>query len=118
MLCEKAFTTNAAQAKKLVEIAKAKNLFLMEAVWTRYFPLSIEIRKFIEEGYLGAVHRAMADNSFGDDIEQKYGTEHRMVNPNLAGGALLDSMLPTSLTVSYPNLSPIPEPQQRTINHS
>ncbi|KAL8667997.1 MAG: hypothetical protein Q9168_007134 [Polycauliona sp. 1 TL-2023] len=90
VLCEKAFTTNAAQAKKLIETAKAKNLFLMEAVWTRFFPLSIQIRKFIEDGKLGAVHRVIADNSFGDDVEEKYGTTHRMVNMDLAGGALLD----------------------------
>jgi len=90
VLCEKAFTTNAAQAKKLVETAKTKNLFLMEAVWTRYFPISIAIRKIIESGAVGPVHRAVADLSFGEDIDNKWGPEHRMVNPNLAGGALLD----------------------------
>ena len=90
VLCEKAFTVNAAQAKKLVELAKKKNLFLMEAVWTRYFPLSIEIRKMIESGDLGTVHRVIADLSFNQDVENTWGTEHRMVNMNLAGGALLD----------------------------
>ncbi|KAL8894837.1 MAG: hypothetical protein Q9192_004015 [Flavoplaca navasiana] len=90
VLCEKAFTTNAAQAKKLIETAKAKNLFLMEAVWTRFFPLSIQVRKFIEDGNLGAVHRVIADNSFGDNVEKKYGTTHRMINMDLAGGCLLD----------------------------
>ena len=90
VLCEKAFTTNAAQTKKLIETAKAKNLFLMEAVWTRFFPLSIQVRKFIEDGNLGAVHRVIADNSFGDNVEKKYGTSHRMINMDLAGGCLLD----------------------------
>ncbi|KAL8679125.1 MAG: hypothetical protein Q9186_004570 [Xanthomendoza sp. 1 TL-2023] len=90
VLCEKSFTTNAAQAKRLIETAKAKNLFLMEAVWTRFFPLSIQIRKFIEDGNLGAVHRVIADNSFGDNVEEKYGTTHRMINMDLAGGCLLD----------------------------
>lgn len=50
VLCEKAFTVNAAQAKKLAEKAKEKNLFLMEAVWTRYFPLSIYVRDVITSG--------------------------------------------------------------------
>jgi dihydrodiol dehydrogenase / D-xylose 1-dehydrogenase (NADP) len=50
VLCEKAFTVNAAQAKKLAEKAKEKNLFLMEAVWTRYFPLSIYVREIITSG--------------------------------------------------------------------
>lgn len=90
VLCEKSFTTNAAQTQKLIAVAKEKNLFLMEAVWTRYFPLSIAIREFIQAGNLGTVYRVIVDNSFGDDIAQKYGTSHRMVNPNLAGGALLD----------------------------
>ncbi|KAL9614122.1 MAG: hypothetical protein Q9167_001407 [Letrouitia subvulpina] len=90
VLCEKSFTTNAAQAKKLYETAKEKKLFLMEAVWTRFFPLSAQIRRVIEEGGLGAVHRVIADNSFGDDIEETYGTKNRMVNMDLAGGALLD----------------------------
>ncbi len=90
VLCEKSFTVNAAQTKKLVETAKAKKLFLMEAVWTRYFPLSIQVRKLITDGVIGDVHRVIADLSFGDNVEEKWGTEHRMVNMNLAGGALLD----------------------------
>ncbi|KAL9133755.1 MAG: hypothetical protein Q9175_005062 [Cornicularia normoerica] len=93
VLCEKAFTVNAAQAKKLVETAKEKKLFLMEAVWTRFFPLSIQIRKMIENGELGAVHRVIADLSFGQDVENTWGADgakHRMVNPDLAGGVMLD----------------------------
>ena len=93
VLCEKAFTVNAAQAKKLVETAKEKNLFLMEAVWTRFFPLSLQIRKMIEDGKLGSVHRVIADLSFGQDVENTWGADgakHRMVNMDLAGGALLD----------------------------
>ncbi|KAI1781128.1 NAD(P)-binding protein [Hypoxylon cercidicola] len=93
VLCEKAFTVNAAQAKKLVETARAKNLFLMEAVWTRYFPLSIKIRELVQSGAIGPVYRVIADNSFGNDGPNgtlTFPDEHRMVNPDLAGGALLD----------------------------
>ena len=57
VLCEKAFTVTASQARKLVETAKAKNLFLMEAVWTRYFPLSIKVRELIKTGAIGNVYR-------------------------------------------------------------
>jgi predicted dehydrogenase len=59
VLCEKAFTVNAAQAKKLVETAGAKKLFLMEAVWTRYFPLSIKIRELVKSGAIGPVYRVI-----------------------------------------------------------
>ena len=90
VLCEKAFTVNAAQAKKLVDTAKAKKLFLMEAVWTRYFPFSIQIRKMIEDGELGPVHRVIADTSIGVDVEKEFNLDHRMVNLDLAGGAMLD----------------------------
>jgi predicted dehydrogenase len=71
----------------------------MEAVWTRYFPLSIEVRELIQSGKIGEVLRVTADNSFGDSPEEKFGTEHRMVNKDLAGGALLDSMLTLSFLI-------------------
>ncbi|PYI30996.1 NAD(P)-binding protein [Aspergillus indologenus CBS 114.80] len=90
VLCEKAFTVNAAQAKILCETARKKNLFLMEAVWTRYFPLSVQVRDLIKQGAIGEVLRVIADNSFGDPVEERWGTEHRMVNKDLAGGCLLD----------------------------
>ncbi|KAI1805746.1 NAD(P)-binding protein [Daldinia bambusicola] len=93
VLCEKAFTVNAAQARKLVETARAKNLFLMEAVWTRYFPLSIKIRELVQSGFIGKVHRVIADNSFdcqNPDGSYQFSDENRMVNASLAGGALLD----------------------------
>ncbi len=93
VLCEKAFTVNATQAKKLVETAKAKNLFLMEAVWTRYFPLSVKIREMVSSGEIGPVHRVIADLSLENAQEDgtlSFADSHRMVNLDLAGGALLD----------------------------
>jgi dihydrodiol dehydrogenase / D-xylose 1-dehydrogenase (NADP) len=91
VLCEKAFTTNAAQARKLVDVAKEKNLFLMEAVWTRYFPLSIYVRDLISSGKLGNVTRCFADLSINADPENSFADgKNRMVNPDLAGGPLLD----------------------------
>ncbi|RSL95628.1 hypothetical protein CDV31_013797 [Fusarium ambrosium] len=89
VLCEKAFTVNAKQARKLVEKAREKDLFLMEGLWTRYFPLSLYVREVIESGKIGTVERVLAEHSlpyaggFEDD-------SHIMVNPNLAGGILLD----------------------------
>ncbi|PNS15780.1 hypothetical protein CAC42_4232 [Sphaceloma murrayae] len=91
VLCEKAFTTNAKQTRALVELARKKNLFLMEAVWTRYFPLSIYVRDVITSGKIGTVHRVEADNAPGIvSPENAFPDSHRMVNPELAGGALLD----------------------------
>ena len=63
----------------------------MEAVWTRWFPLSIYVRDQITSGRLGIVNRVSADLSFSDHPEETYPDgSHRMVNPDLAGGALLD----------------------------
>ncbi|MCJ1396959.1 hypothetical protein MMC11_000151 [Xylographa trunciseda] len=91
VLCEKAFTVNAAQLKILVKKAKEKNLFLMEAVWTRYFPVSAYVRELITSGRLGKVTRVYADFSLSLDPEKSYPDDkHRMVNLNLAGGAMLD----------------------------
>lgn len=90
VLCEKAFTVNAAQTKILCETAKKKNLFLMEAVWTRYLPISVQVRESIKSGEIGEVLRVISDTSFGDPVEEAWGTDHRMVKMDLAGGCLLD----------------------------
>jgi dihydrodiol dehydrogenase / D-xylose 1-dehydrogenase (NADP) len=93
VLCEKAFTANAAQAKQLVKVAKEKNLFLMEAVWTRYFPISIYVRDLITSGKIGHVARVFADNSgawIPVDDPASANNKSRMVNVDLAGGPLLD----------------------------
>jgi predicted dehydrogenase len=115
VLCEKALTVTASQARKLVETARAKNVFFMEAVWTRYFPLSIQVRNLISSGAIGNVYRTIgesvpslslpsrytnantalpqADLSVGNDAPDgkvTFADTNRMVNPDLAGGALLD----------------------------
>lgn len=90
VLCEKAFTINAPQLAHLMKIAKEKKLFLMEAVWTRYFPLVIELQKLLfEDRILGKLHRVHADlGAFFDPV--KFDHTHRIYNPELGGGALLD----------------------------
>lgn len=90
VLCEKAFTINEAQANQLISIAKEKNLFLMEAVWTRFFPLCIELQRLLhEEKIIGNIHRVLSDCSSNFDVENT-STAHRLLNPELGGGALLD----------------------------
>lgn len=90
VLIEKPVTVNVEQFRILQDIAKSKKLFMMEAVWTRFFPLTREVTEFIESGKLGQVKRVFADFSFWNDVEKEFGTTHRMVNMDLAGGALLD----------------------------
>lgn len=84
ILVEKAFTGNARQARELVEIAKSKNLFLGEAIWTRYLPMRKKLDELIEEKCIGEILSLKANLAY-DNIHME-----RMYKPELAGGALLD----------------------------
>ncbi len=86
VLCEKPFTINARQLKILVAMADEKNLFLMEALWSMFLPGIIKTRELIEKGTIGEV--ASMDVDFGMNFP--YDPKHRLFNPYLAGGALLD----------------------------
>jgi predicted dehydrogenase len=90
ILLEKPATVNAAQFAELQSLARSKGLFMMEALWTRFFPLSQFVVDTIRSGKLGAIKRVFADFSFNHDVEREFGLQHRMVNMDLAGGALLD----------------------------
>lgn len=88
ILCEKPFTVNAGQTKHIVELARSKNLFAMEAVWTRCFPLSIELQRLLfEERVVGRIRKVISDFGVKFDLDD---VKHRILNPELAGGALLD----------------------------
>ncbi|KAI5196667.1 NAD(P)-binding protein [Aureobasidium subglaciale] len=95
VVCEKPITVNAAQARILYQTAKERNLFLLDAVWTRYFPLSIQIRNIISKGEIGEVLRVIADTSMGEDVDDLWlEQKRRKVNLDLAGGALLETLRP------------------------
>ncbi|KAA6351666.1 1 5-anhydro-D-fructose reductase [termite gut metagenome] len=84
VLCEKAFTATARQAEKLLNLAKEKKVFITEAIWTRYMPLSKTINEVIASGIIG-VPRMLSAN-----LGYPVGWKERMIKPELAGGALLD----------------------------
>lgn len=86
VLCEKPFTMNRREAEAVVALARQKNLFLMEGMWTRFLPAFAEVRRIIASGRLGAVRQVHADFGF----TCTFGPEHRAFNPALGGGALLD----------------------------
>ncbi|KAI5124206.1 hypothetical protein M0805_005056 [Coniferiporia weirii] len=89
VLCEKPVTLNAAELRSLLDIAKEKKRFFMEALWTRFQPLMIELKKVAEGGTLGDPVVLHADLSGDFDIENIPQT-HRILDPALGGGALLD----------------------------
>jgi predicted dehydrogenase len=104
VLCEKPFTMNLIQAEQVVALARAKNLFLMEAMWTRFMPALAEVKRLIAVGEIGSVHQVVADFGF----TATFGPEHRVFNPALGGGALLDlGIYPLSIAASL--LGPVVE---------
>ena len=86
VLVEKPFTLNAAEAREVVSVASANRLVILEAMWTRYLPHMLRIREIIAAGTLGKVRTLIADH---DQLLSKE-PEHRINNPELGGGALLD----------------------------
>lgn len=86
VLVEKPFAMNAAQAKKVVELAEQKGLVALEAMWTRFLPHMLRIREIVRSGYLGAIRSVVADHTqkLSDD------PAHRLNALELGGGALLD----------------------------
>lgn len=84
VLCEKAFTFNHKEAKELVEIARRKNLFLAEAIWTRYMPSRGLILNLISNDVIGKVYYIEAN--LGYEIKDK----ERIKYPKFGGGAMLD----------------------------
>jgi predicted dehydrogenase len=86
VLVEKPFTMDAAQARSLVEAARARGTFLMEAMWTRHLPHVLAIREIIASGRIGDVVLVTAEHGqwFADD------PAFRLFAPELGGGALLD----------------------------
>jgi predicted dehydrogenase len=85
-LVEKALTMNASEARTLVDAARDKGLFLMEAMWTRFLPHMVEIRRLVDEGALGEIVTVTAD--FGRWFRPDPAS--RIFAPELGGSALLD----------------------------
>lgn len=91
VLVEKPFTRNAKEAAGLIALARAKKLFLMEAMWTRFNPSTAKVRELIAEGAIGEVKHLKADFCVRmKRFVQKTMPWNRLYNPRLAGGALLD----------------------------
>ncbi|WRT65254.1 uncharacterized protein IL334_002197 [Kwoniella shivajii] len=89
VLCEKPFTIDIEELEELVTIAKEKNLFLMEAVWTRFHPIAYAVDEVLKSGKLGKPKRFAADFSMEYDLDSKPDS-NRFIDPALGGGSLLD----------------------------
>lgn len=86
VLCEKPFALDLNKAKEMVVKAKEKNLFLMEALWSRFLPSIIETKKAIERGEIGIPLILQAE--FG--IHPIFDPKSRLFNPSMGGGSIPD----------------------------
>lgn len=84
VLVEKAFTANAREAEELITLAHEKHVFLTEAIWTRYMPMSHRIKQLMDSGIIGEPRVLTATLCYY--MEHK----ERIIRPELCGGALLD----------------------------
>jgi predicted dehydrogenase len=86
VLCEKPFAVNAQQAQEMVDVAAENQVALMEAMWSRFLPHYGQVREIIASGILGKILTVQADHG------QRLADQNipRLVEPSLAGGALLD----------------------------
>ena len=86
VLCEKPFAVNAQQAQAMVDAAAKNKVALMEAMWARFLPHYAKVREIVASGVLGPILSIHADHG------QRLADQGiaRLVDPQLAGGALLD----------------------------
>ncbi len=96
VLIEKALARNGAEVEEIFAAAAAKGVFVMEAMWTRHLPHIAWVREKIAAGAVGEIVTVTADHGQALDLP----AEHRLKNPDLAGGAILDlGVYPVSFVV-------------------
>ena len=86
VLVEKPFMLNARQADTVFNIADRKNVFVLEAFWSKFHPTITHAVQAINENVIGSVDQLNAAFC----IKQDFDEQHRLFNPNLGGGALMD----------------------------
>ena len=84
VLCEKAFMANAREAEEILNLAHKKGIFITEAIWTRYMPLSLKVKELLDAGEIGDPRIVNASLCYYMDHKE------RILRPDLCGGALLD----------------------------
>lgn len=94
VLCEKPFALNAGEGEAMIATARARGLFLMEAMWSRYYPAQVRARELLAAGAIGEPQILNADLGF----RAQFNPAGRLFDPALGGGALLDvGVYPVSL---------------------
>ena len=85
VLCEKPFTTDTAQTRALFDLGREKGVYVAEAMWTWFSSVARQVKAWVDGGALGDIESARV--TYRCDSR---GYAPRLLDPNLAGGALLD----------------------------
>jgi predicted dehydrogenase len=97
VLCEKPFAMNGRQVREMIRTAREKNIFLMEALWSKFLPQFVKVQQMIADGMVGEVTSIRADFGFtpGEPVPP------RLFDPALGGGSLMDiGIYPVFLALS------------------
>jgi predicted dehydrogenase len=86
VLCEKPLGVSERDVRAMILQARKENLFMMEAMWTRFLPVWETVRGWLSERRIGDVRQVQCDFGF----RTAWNPEGRLLNPDMAGGALLD----------------------------
>ncbi|MGI9260473.1 MAG: Gfo/Idh/MocA family protein, partial [Woeseiaceae bacterium] len=87
VLCEKPFSINAQEARAVIERARKQQLFLMEAMWTRFIPAVCRLRELLEAGAIGETKLLVAGGAYMPEFDPDF----YLFRPDLGGGVLLDA---------------------------
>jgi predicted dehydrogenase len=103
VMCEKPATINLRQFEELMHLARERNVFYMDALWTRFLPSTLKVLEWISEGRIGEIKAVRADFGF----RAAYDPAGRLFNPALGGGSILDigiyPIFLSLLLLGYPN---------------
>ena len=87
VLCEKPFTINASEAETVINLARDRELFLMEAMWTRYIPAIVKLKELLSDKLIGDIQIMLAGGAFMPEFDPDF----YLFNRDLGGGVLLDA---------------------------
>lgn len=87
VLCEKPFTLDAASAERVIDAARTRGVFVMEAMWTRFLPALAALRAAIAANEIGDVRVLVGGGAFVPELPPG----HYLLDRSLGGGVLLDA---------------------------
>ncbi len=86
VLCEKAFAVNLKQTREMIDMARKKKIFLMEALWTKFLPHYLKLQELLKQNITGDVQSVLINFGFRPQDP----VPRRLFDPALAGGTILD----------------------------